>query len=273
MKIFDAHAHIFPDRLATKAAENILDFYKVKMADITDGIGTAAQLLSQARVYGVSKILICSVALNIRAVSSINDFMASKLVDKHFIPLGALHPDMETEHIKDEIARISELCLYGVKLHPDFQNFKLAGDKAHKIFDALQGFCKPILVHTGDKRMDNSHPRYMVEIAKDYPHLQFIAAHLGGWSQWEHAEEYSSVQNVMFDTSSTLSFLDEERAREIILGLGVRRFMFGTDYPMWQYNTEIDKVLKLGFSQAENELLFYENAAKLFGVTEDRVLN
>lgn len=264
MKIIDVHTHIYPDAIAPKAVENIKSFYNIPYA--AEGDGTIGTLLDGARRHNVQKIVVCSVATKAHQVHSINNYMAQQLANPIFVPLATLHPDMERAEIVDEVARITELGLKGIKLHPDCQAFKLNGDKARMLLDAVGDFEMPILVHTGDKRFDRSHPTYMVEIARDYPSLTFIAAHFGGWSEWDEAMKYKGLKNVMFDTSSTLAYLDPHIAKVVMLGLGIEKFMYGTDYPMWSYDKEIDRVLALNLGEENNELVFRKNAEKLFGI-------
>ncbi len=264
IRIIDTHAHIYPDKIAVKASKNIGDFYGIEM----NLDGTVSSLKAEMRQFNVKRVVVCSVATAAAQVKRINDYLYEQSKDDFFIPLAAMHPDMDKCEIAEEAARVKELGFKGIKLHPDFQNFKICGEKARALFDALGDFNLPILVHTGDMRKDYSHPRYMVEAAADYPHLTFIAAHFGGWSEWGEAMRYKGLKNVMFDTSSTLAFIDKSMARNVIFSLGVEKFMFGTDYPMWNMADEIDNVLALDLGEDNNDKVFYKNAAKLFGIEE-----
>lgn len=263
MKIIDTHVHIYPDAIADKAAESIGKFYNIKML----GRGRIGDLLLSMHNNGVGKAVVCSVATAKHQVSRINDFMASQLSIEELHPLATMHPDMDKYEIKDEVLRIKALGLKGIKLHPDCQTFKLSGERGLKIFDALGDFDLPILVHTGDRRFDYSHPEYMIEVARDYPHLKFIAAHFGGWTEWEQALLYKGLKNVWFDTSSSLFQLDAQIAKTVIFGLGAEKFMFGTDFPMWQCDKEIERVLALDLGERNNELIFHKNAEDLFGIS------
>lgn len=262
MKIIDTHVHIYPDVIADKAVDSIGRFYGIKM----NGHGRISDLLESMRLSGVSKSVVCSVATSKHQVSKINDFMASQLKVQQFHPLATLHPDMDTFEISDEVARVKDLGLKGIKLHPDCQAFKLTGERGLRLFNAIGDFDLPILVHTGDRRFDYSHPEYMIEIARDFPRLQFIAAHFGGWSEWEQALKYKGLKNVWFDTSSSLFQLEGRIAKTVIFGLGVEKFMFGTDFPMWQCDKEIERVLALDLGERNNELVFHKNAENLFNI-------
>lgn len=262
-KIIDTHAHIYPQKIAAKAVAAVGKFYELEM---NCKEGTAEHLLEIAKPFGVEKIIVHSVATVPHQVESINNFIKNES-DEHseFVPFATLHPDMSVQEIKDEFARIKEFGLDGIKLHPDCQGFRIDGRRNRKILDAMDASL-PVLYHTGDRRKGFSNPKQMIAIAKEYPQYTFIAAHFGGYSEWEYSEEYKDVENVYFDTSSSLAFLTPSRASELIRFLGADRFMFGTDYPMWNYKDEIARITKLDLTESERENIFYYNAKRILKI-------
>ena len=72
MKIIDTHAHIYPDKIAAKAAQSIGDFYEIPMR--MDG--TLGTLLRQGEAAGISRFLVHSVAVTWERAHAINDFLA-----------------------------------------------------------------------------------------------------------------------------------------------------------------------------------------------------
>ena len=53
-KIIDIHAHIFPEKIASKAVRAIGDYYGVPM----EGEGTVEDLLKKGSAIGVSKYVV-----------------------------------------------------------------------------------------------------------------------------------------------------------------------------------------------------------------------
>ena len=53
--IIDAHAHIFPDKIAKKATDAIGDFYGIQM---TESAGTPDVLLQEGRLAGITKFVV-----------------------------------------------------------------------------------------------------------------------------------------------------------------------------------------------------------------------
>ena len=259
--ITDAHTHIFPGKIAEKAVGSIGDFYGIPMRHP----GSPEALLASGKAIGVRKYLVCSTATRPGQVASINDFIR-ECCDAHpeFLGFGTLHPGFRD--IPGEVRRIAAMGLRGVKLHPDFQQFCIDDPAAFPIYEACAGAGLPILFHTGDDRYDWSAPARLAVVARRFPSLTCIAAHFGGYNHWQDVELYRDLPNVWFDTSSTLFKLPRERALELLETLGTRRFLFGTDFPMWDHREELDRFLSLGLPEDARDDILFRNFQRLFGV-------
>lgn len=255
-EIFDAHAHIYPDKIATKAAVAIGDFYHIEM----DCNGSVAGLLKVGEEGHVSRYLVHSVATTPHQVKSINRFLLSEITaHPEFIGFMTLHQDLTEDEIAEEVDFCIQNGFHGIKLHPDFQKFRIDSPEAHKIYDVVNGRL-PILFHTGDKRYDYSNPYQLAAVAKEYPHSYFIGAHFGGYSCWNESETaYKGLDNVFFDTSSSLAFMSPEDATRRIHLMGPERFFFGSDYPMWKPKDEFDRIMRLTLTEKEREGIFAQN--------------
>lgn len=259
--IIDAHAHIFPDKIAKKATDAIGDFYGIQM---TESAGTPDVLLQEGRLAGITKFVVHSTATTVKQVENINKYIVSETeTHPEFIGFMTLHPDMDEEDMDGEIRFAISHGIRGVKLHPDFQKFAIDEPRAEKIYKTLDGRL-PILFHTGDKRYNFSNPERLVKIAKKYPKQIVIGAHFGGYSEWESSLLYKGLDNVYFDTSSTLPFLDKPEAVKLLRNLGVERFFFGTDFPMWRPKDELERFLSLPLSEKEKQMILHENFEKVF---------
>lgn len=262
-KVIDMHAHIYPDKIARKAIESIGEFYHLPMHD---SLGTADGLIGSGAEIGVSRFLVHSTATTAAQVSHINDYIKRE-TDLHpeFIGFATLHPDLTEEEISDEVERVISFGLRGIKLHPDFQKFFIDEEKAEKIYRVCRGKL-PILFHTGDSRYEYSRPERLAAIAKKYPDLTIIAAHFGGYERWSETDCYKGLENVWFDTSSSLFKLSAEDAGAIIAKLGAEKFMFGSDYPMWRHEEEFERFLALNLGDRTNEMILHGNAEEFLGI-------
>lgn len=266
-KIIDSHCHIFPDKIAQKATDSIDIFYGISETGVINGcgfVGTAKALINQCDSVGVDKCLVTSVATTPHHAQSINSFIASevKLFPERFIGFGSLHPDSET--LEEDTEHLIELGLKGVKLHPDIQNFKVDDPKVIKVFEICNKKNLPVLLHTGDSRYDNSNPDRVEKILKLFPDLIIIGAHFGGWSMWDKAPEIlCKYKNFYVDTCSSFYALSKERAREIINIYGADRVIFGTDFPMWKQDEELEFLFSLGLSENDLKCILHDNLAKI----------
>ena len=263
MEIINAHAHIYPEKIAVKATGTIGEFYDIKMEMPA---GTSHRLIEDGRRAGVTRFVVHSVATTAHQVRSINEFLKKETEDHpEFIGFIALHQDLSEREIEREIDWGIENGFKGIKLHPDFQKFNIDDEAVEKFYRAASGKL-PILFHVGDDRYDYSNPARLVKIAKKYPKTTFIAAHFGGYRCWESAELYRGLNNVYFDTCSSLPFITPERAGEIIHMLGAEKFFFATDFPMWDATAELERFNKIPLSDQERKMIFSENIKRLLGI-------
>lgn len=261
-KIIDAHCHIYPDKIAEKASESTGNFYSIPMC--LDG--KISTLLEYGKKAEIDHFIVQSVATTPKQVSSINHFIAESVAESNgkFTGLGTLHPD--SEDIKADVDELISLGLKGVKLHPDIQQFKIDDYRMLKIYELCEGRL-PVLIHTGDHRYDYSNPNRMLPILDIYDGLTVIGAHFGGWSIWEEAtEKLSKYKNFYVDCSSSLYAITPEKARELIMAYGTKHVLFGTDYPMWEPEAEIERFMQIKLTKKQREDILYNNAAKLFDI-------
>lgn len=263
MAIFDFHCHIYPDKIAEKAAEATGAFYGTGHPK---ALGTVSDLTERGRKAGITRQLIHSVATTPGQVGSINRFIASCVQSDpdRFVGFGALHPD--TEDQEAEIRQIIDLGLKGIKLHPDIQKFALDDPRSLRMFEANAGRL-PFLLHTGDDRYSYSNPAQLLPVLKAFPDTVIIAAHMGGYTMWEEAQRtmYRKFDNLWTDCSSTRFRVSDERYVELIREFGPEKVLFGTDYPMWDPAEEVEHFMRMPFSDREREMILWENAHRLLG--------
>lgn len=259
-KIIDAHVHIFPEKIVDKAVEAIGNYYGIPMSCK----GTVEDLLAGGDKIKVYKYVVHSTATRVEQVEAINNFIAeAQAENKSFIGFGTLHPGLED--VNSEVNRIISLGLEGVKLHPDFQGFNIDDENMIPVYRAIEGKL-PVLIHMGDEKKTSSRPERLANVIKMFPNLTVIAAHLGGYQMWGESMQYLLGKNIYFDTSSTLFTLDREKAVDIIRRHGVKKVLFGTDYPMWSHEEELQRFYRLGLTEEEQELILSRNACELLNI-------
>lgn len=260
-EIIDAHSHIFPEKIAETATVSIGHFYDIPM----NNHGFSEKLIEAGSKIGVTKYLVCSTATTPKQTNNINHFIAQEC-EKHscFYGFGTTHPD--SSDLEGDIEQIISLGLHGVKLHPDFQKFNADSPEAFRIYELIEGRL-PLLIHCGDARYDYSAPHRIKKINENFPKLQLLAAHLGGYQQWDEAEKtLAGLDNVRFDVSSSLAFLTPEKAARIVRKYGIENCFFGSDFPMWSHEDELMRFLQLGFTEEENQKILATNFKEFLGL-------
>lgn len=258
-RIADAHCHIFPPKIAEKAVASIGSFYEIPML----GGGLAQELVQCGASIQAERYLVCSTATVPGQVESINRFIAETCAQyPQFVGLATLHPDYPD--VPAELSRAVAAGLRGVKLHPDFQKFNIDDPKAVEMYRHIDQAGLPILFHTGDSRYDFSAPKRLAAVAEQLPTLICIAAHFGGYSRWQDSAQYLGQPNVYYDTSSSLFRLPPDDAVRMIRQFGSDQFFFGTDYPMWKHQEELDRFLALPLTEQEREDILWNNFLRVF---------
>jgi predicted TIM-barrel fold metal-dependent hydrolase len=289
--IIDFHAHIYPEKIAARAVASICEFYTIPMVcDGTvegllksgDHVGVSLPLgprqarghtpsaggppprnAPPRRGHGIGRFVVFSAAAAPAQVPSINDFIARTAAEHpELTGFGTLHPDFEDPGA--EIGRLMGLGLRGLKFHPDMQRFNIDDDRMMKIYALAEGKL-PIVFHTGDYRYEYSHPARLAHVLDAFPRLTAVAAHFGGWSLFDLALEYLKNRFCYFDVSSSIPYLGKKRASELIHIYGAERFLFGSDYPMWDPRRCLEDFFSLDLDNNERDLILHANAERLLG--------
>ena len=262
MNIIDFHAHIYPEKIAEKAATNVGNFYDTTM---NHQHAISEVLIQSGSKIGVTKYVVHSVATKPEQVISINDFILNEArKHKEFIPFATYHQDFE--NFEREIERVTKQGAKGFKMHPDFQKFQVDSRSMDSFYSCLEDWGIPILFHAGDCRFDFSGPKRIANVLNKHPKLKVIAAHFGGYTEWDESLEWLVGRNVWFDTSSTTWKLPFDKAREMIKQHGAKWFLFGSDFPMWDHEGEWQRFQNFGFTENELELILHKNAEDLLGL-------
>lgn len=260
--LFDSHVHFFPDKLLGKVFPKLskiagYPYYADEKRD------SALQLLES---QGGTHCLALHIATNPAQQTSVNNFAAQSQGD-NMLCFGSVHP--LAENVLEELYRIKELGLRGVKMHPDYQEF-FAGNEAYfPIYETCQKLGLPIAFHAGrdpySPDVVHCPPAVIRKIADAYPSLSIIAAHMGGLGMMEEVKkELCGVKNVYFDTAFASHFLNAEELRELIRLHGSDKVFFATDAPWSTIDRERNLLEAAGLTADEKDAIYYKNACRFF---------
>lgn len=259
MEIIDIHTHIYPDKIARKAADSVRDFYQLDGSLQMDG--TVDMLLERGKQAGISRYVVLPVSNTPGRVRSINSFILEQTrLHDNFIGFGTLHADME--NLSEEVDWILSNNLKGIKMHPDSQRFPIDDIRLFPVYDAIQDKL-PVLLHMGDQRYNYSHPVRLRRILNLFPKLEVIAAHFGGYSMFHTARELLWDTDCVFDISSAMMFMERGEAERYIQGYGAERMAYGTDYPLWDPVKEVQRFQQLKLTGRQFDQIAHKTAERI----------
>ena len=247
--IIDAHAHVFPDAVAQKAIARLSEHSGHSFA--LDG--TAGSLLASMRAAGIAHTVI-------------NKFAICLGEHPELIPFGTASP-MRSE-FKDDIARLRDAGIRGIKLHADYQAFDVDEPRMFPLYEAMAGAGLIAFFHAGGNlnipAPARCTPERLARVLARVPELNIVAAHLGGWRLWDEVEQHLLGRPLWLDTSFCLDHLSDERILSMARAHGIDRVLFGTDSPWRDQGIELERITRMPWTAHEREKLLYRNAAALF---------
>ena len=265
-KVADIHAHVFPEKLADKAPASISAFYGGM--EVACNPATPQKMAFYEQEAGITRFVMSNSATTAHQVHSINDFLPQAVKNiPGAIAFGSIFPGMDGAI--EELERAKALGIRGLKVHPDFQKVPLDDPAGVPIYRRAAELGLPVLFHMGDDRYDYSTPERLMNLLRQVPDLQVIAAHFGGWRAWAHSYECPLPSCVLYDTSSTLPMIQRDMVLRMLDRFGPERFLFGTDFPMWSPKEELARFLALGLGEDVNEKILYGNFMKLFDLHDE----
>ena len=260
--IIDFHAHCFPDAIAPKAMPKLIAHSGARYT-YTDG--TVGGLLASMDSAGIDRCVVANIATNPRQQRSVNDFAISLLGNPRFIPFGSVHP--AAPDALDELRRLKDAGIKGIKLHPDYQDFFPDDPRVFPIYGQAARLGLVTLFHAGvDIGLCNPVRSTPARLANALPRFEcapVVAAHFGGYILWREVLEHLCGRDVYFDTSYCARKMPPPWAKEIIEAHGTGRILFGTDLPWTDPLDEIEFVRQISAGEAMAADILGGNAIKL----------
>lgn len=263
--IIDFHTHAFSEKIVEKAMANLSATSGT--SPCTDG--TVGGIIDRMDRSGVDKSVVLPIATKPSQHETINSWAASVKSDR-ICPFGSVHPF--GEDALETLEKIKRAGLFGVKLHPDYQNFFVDDKKAYPVYEKCCELKLPILFHAGFDPLcpDTVHgtPRALAGIHRDFPELTLILAHLGGMYRWEQVERYVAGLDgeVYLDTAVIAGEIGEKILQRIVNKHGADRILMASDCPWDDPKNEIEMIEKLPVSDDDKEKILGKNAERLLGL-------
>jgi predicted TIM-barrel fold metal-dependent hydrolase len=179
---------------------------------------------------------------------------------------------------------LTEFKMKGLKWHPD-DGYYPNSKEAYALLEVLNEFGYPLLTHCSPlpaSRAKFALPIHLDDVAKDFPNLEIIAAHMGNlwWHDWLALAQYK--KNISGDlamwqiTATAKPALFRRYLREILDNIGPSQIIWSTDGPIFEplvSNKEFINIMKaltvrgadgIVFTQEEVDAMLGGNAARIF---------
>ena len=261
-QIIDMHVHIFPDYMSGKEVARLEEKYNMDFI----AEPTVSDLLDFMELNHIDFSVIQPVSTSVLQVETLNDWLI-ETVDKYRGRIGAfgtIYPDFG--QYRDELKKIKDGGLKGVKFHPNFQSFYPDDEKMADIYREIENNDLWALFHAGDEvtpvKKLYSNIDSFINLRSRFPDLKIILAHMGGFKLWEEVEKKIIGRDFYLDVSYTLGFIDASRIKEMISAHGVERILFGTDFPLALSRDQVEDFIGLGLDEDTRRKILSGNAKK-----------
>ena len=284
--IVDFHAHTFPDGIAAAAVGKLQAAAHIR--PFSDG--TVGGLSARIRAAGIDCAVNLPVATSPRQVPQINDTAArinQRTAETGVLSFGAMHPDFAD--YRAELGRVADLGIQGIKLHPPYQGADFDDIRYLRILDRAGELGLVALTHAGLDiglpGVDRASPAMIRRAVRAVGPVKLVCAHMGGWRQWDAAEELLPDTGVYLDASfalgritpngdgypqaeTELPLMRREQFVRIVRAFGAERILFGTDSPWGGHADALLLLRELPFTDEEKNAVLGGNAARLLCLTK-----
>ena len=229
--------------------------------------GTADDLERGMAEEKVDLSVVLGIATNPHQQAAVNNFAAELNKKPSFIAFGSVHP--QSEDVLDELERIKDMGLQGVKLHPEYQDFFVDDEKMKPIYKKISSLGLITVFHAGvDYGFCAPYkctPERMARALKwfDSP---VVAAHWGGLMCHDKVLEHLCGLPLYFDTAFSYGAVSLPMLKQICEKHGTDFILFGSDSPWHKPSDDVRVVNHLGLSDNEKKKIFWENASKLLDI-------
>lgn len=260
----DFHTHAFPDALAERAMNALLEEGR-KMFDVKAYLdGKISSLISSMDRNNIEKSVVCSIATKPSQFASIISWSKSVMSDR-ILPFPSFHP--YDGGFAGHISRIRDEGFKGIKFHPYYQDFLIDDERIYPVYEKIAESNLLVVMHTGFdlayERKRIADPVRIARVLEDFPGLRLVTTHFGAWEDWDNVERLLIGKEVYMEISYSLEFLDRQRARDMISRHPAHCVLFGTDSPWTDQGSTLSLLKDLQLGQDLEERILRGNAERL----------
>ena len=198
--------------------------------------------------------------------------------------------DFDKNNLKDQVKKIKDLGLYGIKIHPAAQEVKIDSPQLFEVYEEAEKQGLFISFHTGLHwhRISDYQMLLFDEVAYNFPKLRFSMEHIGGYSFFREAllimnnNSRSEIPHVyagwtsiametdeMGNTRQGAWSLTDDDLCTLVHQAGYKTSIFGLDTPykgIEQTQQAIERIKNLPITEEAKRGILGENLKRvLFG--------
>ena len=262
--IIDFHVHCFPDELADRATAALSEAAGLPLRSN----GTVAGIKASMKKAGIDKSVVLSIATKPQQTPNITQWAAS-VQDEDIITFSSIHPD--DINWAYELQNIHNAGFKGIKFHPEYQMFYVDDPKMFPIYAKAAQLGLIMVFHAGgDLGFPGPYhcpPERMRRVVKKFPNAKIVAAHMGGYDNWDEVEKYLAGEHLYLDTSFSLQKLGRDQFLRIASKHGFDRLLFASDSPWGDQREDVERLRGMKLPNDGLEAVLGGNAARLLGLT------
>lgn len=274
--IIDFHTHTFPDELAKKT----IPYLESKAGFVARTDGTIKGLKKSMEEANIDISVLLPVVTSPKQTLKINDCAIENNKLDGFISFGGIHPDFED--YKNELKRLKDNGIKGIKLHPDYQNTFIDDLKYINIVNEAFRLGLIVIIHSGidygSTEVIRATPERIKNLLNNLEYKgTFILAHMGYTFKWDMIIDEFKGYDVYFDLALCLGVLkmndkyyplmDENTLIKFINTFGSKKILFATDSPWMGQKESIDMFNSFkNISKKDKDNILYKNAIKILEI-------
>jgi len=223
-------------------------------------------LVKEMDVAKVDKFVLFTLGGLFRNFQASNDEIATAAhrFPQRIIPFGTVNPWYGEDALKEMDRCVKVLKLKGFKLHPWMTSFPVNSELMYPIVEKLSELNVPVIIHSGTPPW--SEPLQIGQLAKRFPEVKFIFAHMGITDLWKEALDIAKENsNVLLETSGAPTLAIKLAAQDI----APERIVFGSDTPFGGKGNllfQMNKIKLLNLGSKTEELIFGGNLQRILKI-------
>jgi len=228
------------------------------------------RVLEDADRLGIDKLVVCSLGdydyepTHAKCVAANREVVRAMQAHPDRV-IGFCYVNPAFAESADEIETcVREFGMKGLKL---WVSVLATDERVFPVVEKAGRLGIPVLMHAWKKATGNlpfeSTPEQAAWLARRYPDIVFIMAHIGG--EWERGIKAARpVPNLLVDTSG--SIIECGMIEAAVEQLGAERVVFGSDVPGVELAVPFAKVSGADITDAEKRLVMGGNMQRILGV-------